>query len=526
MMKKVSPRSLKINVAETGLPSDLSGTPGKVDEAQDASAIVEKNGKEVPSSPMKDHMASLNDQINSINFAATSIAAMFSPRKVALEKDVIRLQRALDSATQEMSKMSAAFRIKEMEELSQSEIKLIQQISSREKASMELRVVKSELFTALSGNKELKRDNEYLTSERSQLIINLESSEETLELTQEKLMKNEKERKHVFEEKNNLAIQLKGSQRELQQIQMEVNDIRNKELWASMEGQLQVKDKAKDDEERQKELVLNLAAANGKEEELQKKTVEMRSLRSELASALSINKELSRDKEYLTSERSELVINLETSENDLEACQLKLNKIEKESKVLLEERNNYSIQLKGAQKEFQQMSLQVNDIKNKELWEAMEGQLQAKDKAKADEEKEKERLASLNTLSLRDGEIKKQTAEIRSLKSELLSSKSGLTDLIRDKEYLTIERSELVINLETSETELEACQLKLTKSAKECKILLEERNSYSIQLKGAQKELQQVSMEVSDIKNKELWQAMEGQLQVCIYLYIFWILLL
>jgi hypothetical protein len=60
-----------------------------------------------------------------------------------------------------------------------------------------------------------------------------------------------------------------------------------------------VKDQAKGAEERQKELVSNLAAAKTKEEELLKKTVETRSLRSELASALSANKELTRDKVYI-----------------------------------------------------------------------------------------------------------------------------------------------------------------------------------------------------------------------------------
>jgi hypothetical protein len=60
-----------------------------------------------------------------------------------------------------------------------------------------------------------------------------------------------------------------------------------------------VKEKAKADAEKQKELVSNLAAAKAKEEELLKKTVETRSLRSELASALSANKELTRDKVYI-----------------------------------------------------------------------------------------------------------------------------------------------------------------------------------------------------------------------------------
>jgi chromosome segregation ATPase len=226
-------------VAESRLPSDPSGSDLiKADEAQSPSSIVEKNGKvkEVPNSPMKNHMTSLNDQINSINFAANSIAAMFSPRKVELQKEVLRLQRALDNEAEVISRMSAAVKIKEMEELSRSEIRLIQQVGIKEKASMDLRVVRSELFTAVSGIKELKRDNEFLTSERSQLIINLETTEETLELTQEKLTKNEKETKKLIEERNNFSIQLKGSQKELQQMQMEVTNIRNKELWVAMEG--------------------------------------------------------------------------------------------------------------------------------------------------------------------------------------------------------------------------------------------------------------------------------------------------
>jgi chromosome segregation ATPase len=244
MMKKITPRSQKVNVAEIGLPSDPSGDSIKADEAQSPSSIVEKNGKvkEVLNSPMKNHMISLNDQINSINFAANSIAAIFSPRKVKLEREVSRLQGALDIAAEVISRMSAAVKIKEMEELSQSEIRLTQQVNYKEKYSMEARAVKSELFTAVLGIKELKRDNEFLTSERSQLVLNLESSDEALELTQEKLTKLEKETKKLTDERNTFLIQLKGSQKELQKMQMEVTDIRNKELWVQMEGDLQVKD--------------------------------------------------------------------------------------------------------------------------------------------------------------------------------------------------------------------------------------------------------------------------------------------
>jgi chromosome segregation ATPase len=79
-----------------------------------------------------------------------------------------------------------------------------------------------------------------LTSERSELVLNLESSDEALELTQEKLTKHEKETKKLTDERNTFSIQLKGAQRELQQMQMEVTDIRNKELWVAMEGDLQV----------------------------------------------------------------------------------------------------------------------------------------------------------------------------------------------------------------------------------------------------------------------------------------------
>jgi hypothetical protein len=137
---------------------------------------------------------------------------------------------------------------------------------------------------------------EYLTSERSELVLNLETSENELETCQVKLTKHEKETKILSDERNTFSIQLKGSQKELQKMQMEVTDIRNKELWLQMEGELQVKEKAKADAEKQKELVSNLAVAKAKEEELLKKTVETRSLRNELASALSANKELTRDK--------------------------------------------------------------------------------------------------------------------------------------------------------------------------------------------------------------------------------------
>ena len=114
------------------------------------------------------------------------------------------------------------------------------------KQQEEFRLLHTKYQHELQSSTELRREKEYLTSENTSLSATVVTIEESLEETEKKLYKTNQINKELRAERESLSLQLRGTQRQLQDINIEVADIKQKEVWQTMENELSKKEKEKE----------------------------------------------------------------------------------------------------------------------------------------------------------------------------------------------------------------------------------------------------------------------------------------
>jgi chromosome segregation ATPase len=370
-----------------------------------------------------------------------------SPKKRDLEREVDRLQALLSSSAKKISESSDDFATTEKDLLLRVEKSFREQLFLKEKLTIKDNEV-IDLKVTIKGLQNGSQDVKYTDNSNARAV----QEERFLEQQQIQQMNNQ-----------------------LQHFQLRIIELEtvNQEMNTKEEESIRLRT------------------------ELMKKVEEIPLLNSRLHIANTSAKDLSVDKGYLTSEIQTLSVSLDTVETQLDDSEKKLLKKEKENKVLKGEKEDLSIKLRGNQRELQQLQQMVGDIKQKELWMSMEGDLQ---QSKKDEMKEleNEELTALRT------ELEKVKAEFMKSRQSLQSQLSSSTTLFNEKErecdYLSAEVSTTRATLETIETEFEVNEKKLLKREKEIKSLLGERDNLSLQLRGCQRELQQLNQVMGDIK--------------------------
>ena len=158
-------------------------------------------------------------------------------------------RQSTSKALEETKQMNANLQsCREREEEASAGLKKLQkefsEMSSKKDAELKAKTtatatIQSQLTSANNIVKDLQRDKDCLTSEHTSVSATLETIESELETMTKKYTKLQKEGKVVMSERDNFSLQLKGCQKELQALNLVVADIKQKELWASMEGGLQ-----------------------------------------------------------------------------------------------------------------------------------------------------------------------------------------------------------------------------------------------------------------------------------------------
>ena len=114
------------------------------------------------------------------------------------------------------------------------------------KQEEEYRLLHTKYQHELQSSTELRREKDFLTSENTSLSATVITIEESLEETEKKLYKSNQLNKELRTDRESLSLQLRGTQRQLQDINIEVADIKQKELWQTMENELSKKEKEKE----------------------------------------------------------------------------------------------------------------------------------------------------------------------------------------------------------------------------------------------------------------------------------------
>ena len=114
------------------------------------------------------------------------------------------------------------------------------------KLEEDYRLLNNKYQHELQSSTELRREKDFLTSENASLSATVITVEESLEETEKKLYKSNQANKELRAERESLSLQLRGTQKQLQDINIEVADIKQKEIWQSMENELSKKEKEKE----------------------------------------------------------------------------------------------------------------------------------------------------------------------------------------------------------------------------------------------------------------------------------------
>ena len=360
--------------------------------------------------------------------------------------------------------------------------------------------------------------------EISSLTDALNAADLDLEEAPKKLQKIESVNKSLLKERDDLSLQVKGCRRESLALNQIVSESKQKELWQSMEGDLQQKRVAEGKREIDEELTdtrAQLAASEVRLKDVIKKAKSVEdTLTAQLASTTKLMKDLEREKDIITAESVNLSATLNTVDIELEASTKKLQKSEKESKLLLAEKDSVSLQLRRCEKKLQEATRVAEEIKQKEVWQNMERDMEQKQikrrSSLADEEAVGlgSQLKSVQEqLTAATATLSEQQSDITSLQSRLNAAKAVSVDIFHEKEFLKVENANVSAALVSAETELETASKNVTKLDEKMKILIDEKESLALQLRGSQVELTRLNQGLDEYKQKELWQKMDQDLQ-------------
>ena len=352
----------------------------------------------------------------------------------------------------------------------------------------------------------------------------LNAADLDLEEAQKKLQKIESVNKSLLKERDDLSLQVKGCRRESLALNQIVSESKQKELWQSMEGDLQQKRVAEGKREIDEELTdtrAQLAASEVRLKDVIKKAKSVEdTLTAQLASTTKLMKDLEREKDIITAESVNLSATLNTVDIELEASTKKLQKSEKESKLLLAEKDSVSLQLRRCEKKLQEATRVAEEIKQKEVWQNMERDMEQKQikrrSSLADEEAVGlgSQLKSVQEqLTAATATLSEQQSDITSLQSRLNAAKAVSVDIFHEKEFLKVENANVSAALVSAETEVETACKNVTKLDEKIKILIDEKESLALQLRGSQVELTRLNQGLDECKQKELWQKMDQDLQ-------------
>ena len=185
--------------------------------------------------------------------------------------------------------------------------------SSSSKHLEEMTLLNNRYQMELRNTNELRREKDFLTSENNQLGQTVVTIEESLEETEKKLFKTVQANKELRAEKESLSLQLRGCQRQMQDLSIEVGDIKQKEVWQNLENELKKKEKLKE-KERIESIVAELDDLSQKFQSAVKELDKRKVAEDELK---SLNDELYRENMKLASELKTKKAQLGAAEDEI-----------------------------------------------------------------------------------------------------------------------------------------------------------------------------------------------------------------